>query len=262
MNSETRPGYYQAAGMWYSENDLFGYPDSLIRARLSSAYRFAARQLQQYNPKQIIDIGSCHGHGVDEISQTLQPEFVYSTDRWQDFLAIQQRVLPQHKSDTKVGFATLRAPDLPFVANTFDAVFLMHVIEHMPDTTTLLNEIKRILTPQGKLILATPNALNIVGKNPTDKQLYTWETLTKLLKINGFTTELYSIVADDKAWTVHERKKRLAQNYPWTGELRKHVPWQWWDKHILHSELTVNNFQVLPERDIHSIDLLAFAQKS
>jgi SAM-dependent methyltransferase len=55
----------------------------------------------------------------------------------------------------------LQAADLrlPFDEHTFDAVALLAVIEHFPHTPRLvLNEIRRILRPDGVLILDTPNA--------------------------------------------------------------------------------------------------------
>jgi 2-polyprenyl-3-methyl-5-hydroxy-6-metoxy-1,4-benzoquinol methylase len=45
-----------------------------------------------------------------------------------------------------------------FPENTFDAVTLSHVIEHVPDPMALLEEVRRILKPGARVVLTTPNA--------------------------------------------------------------------------------------------------------
>jgi methionine biosynthesis protein MetW len=45
----------------------------------------------------------------------------------------------------------------PFEDNSFDVVFGGEIIEHIFDTDKLLQEIKRILKPNGHIVLSTPN---------------------------------------------------------------------------------------------------------
>ncbi len=56
------------------------------------------------------------------------------------------------------GVAAL-AEKLPFKDNTFDCVFMIEVIEHMPPEleAKALSEVKRVLKPGGQFILTTPN---------------------------------------------------------------------------------------------------------
>ncbi len=53
--------------------------------------------------------------------------------------------------------------DQHYDENTFDAVILSHVIEHVPDPIALLSEIHRILKPGGMISLVTPN-INSFGR--------------------------------------------------------------------------------------------------
>ena len=57
------------------------------------------------------------------------------------------------------GFVAARADDLPFASGSFDLITCIELIEHIPEKSTrcLLNEIRRILVPGGRLILTTPN---------------------------------------------------------------------------------------------------------
>jgi SAM-dependent methyltransferase len=50
--------------------------------------------------------------------------------------------------------------DLPFEDNSFDVILCNHVLEHIPDDTKALNEIYRILKPNGWAILQIPQDYN------------------------------------------------------------------------------------------------------
>ena len=49
------------------------------------------------------------------------------------------------------------ARPLPFPPETFDVVVATDILEHMTDPLALLQEAKRVLRPQGRLILSVPN---------------------------------------------------------------------------------------------------------
>lgn len=99
----------------------------------------------------------------------------------------------------------------PFKENTFDVVFAGEIIEHVFDTDKLLQEIKRVLKPEGSLVITTPNiaALTrrlrlLLGRNPHidiglispqgEKsaghiRYFTIKSLEQLLCRNGFKIE-------------------------------------------------------------------------
>jgi len=85
-----------------------------------------------------------------------------------------------------------------FPDSFFHAVHLSHLIEHVPDPSALLLEIKRILRPEGYMVLTTPNIsgmqARIAGKDwrsaiPDHVFLFSKKTMKKLLRKTGFEIE-------------------------------------------------------------------------
>lgn len=97
----------------------------------------------------------------------------------------------------------------PFESSSFDVVVFCEIIEHLlMDPAAVLREIKRVLKPNGKLILSTPNVARLenvlrlaVGANIYDpysghgpygrhNREYTKHELFSLLDYLGFTLEI------------------------------------------------------------------------
>ncbi len=53
---------------------------------------------------------------------------------------------------------------LPFKQTTFDSVFCIEVIEHIPKTRNAILEIKRVLKKRGSLIISVPNLVNLLNR--------------------------------------------------------------------------------------------------
>lgn len=80
--------------------------------------------------------------------------------------------------------------------NFFDAIILWHVLEHLPHPDRTLAEIRRILKPGGRLILAVPNFGSLQARQtahnwfhldlPRHLYHFTPETLTRLLASHAF----------------------------------------------------------------------------
>ena len=55
------------------------------------------------------------------------------------------------------------AQNLPFANDSFDVVISCETIEHLPDASKALREMRRVSRPGGKLFLTTPNYANLMG---------------------------------------------------------------------------------------------------
>jgi len=84
-----------------------------------------------------------------------------------------------------------------FPDNSFDVITLAHVIEHIYDPIGLLKECYRILKPNGKIIVATPNTNSLGHKNfkkywrglepPRHINVFSPESLTNAVILSGFS---------------------------------------------------------------------------
>lgn len=70
---------------------------------------------------------------------------------------------------------------IPFKENSFDGVYTMHVLMHMPDYKKAFEEMRRVLKPNGKLIMDFPNF-----NSP-------WSRLSMLLNPKKKRTRLFTI---------------------------------------------------------------------
>jgi SAM-dependent methyltransferase len=85
---------------------------------------------------------------------------------------------------------------LPLADNSFDLVWATEVIEHVPDTARWLSEVRRTLSPSGRLLLTTPShgrlRLAIQGIERFSEplgdhlHLYTRKSLATVLEEFGF----------------------------------------------------------------------------
>ncbi len=90
--------------------------------------------------------------------------------------------------------------DFPAFDRTFDVIFFNHVIEHIPDDLRALRTVERLLTPDGLLVLGTPNEGSwwwqwAYRRDPQSLatsdhvHFYTARTLTERLHAAGLRTD-------------------------------------------------------------------------
>jgi len=93
--------------------------------------------------------------------------------------------------------------ELPLKENSFppehfDVVHASHLIEHVNDPPALVREVHRIIKPDGRFFLTTPNIAGFQARLFKNRwrcaifdhlYLFSVDTLSRLLKENGFTIE-------------------------------------------------------------------------
>jgi SAM-dependent methyltransferase len=79
-----------------------------------------------------------------------------------------------------VRWLVAEAQPLPFRAQTFDALFAGELIEHLVDPRPGLAEFRRVLKPDGVLILTTPNRLRLANLVDHSERPYSPDHLSEL----------------------------------------------------------------------------------
>ena len=117
--------------------------------------------------------------------------------------------------DVSVGMMS----SLPYESNSFDLLFLHHVVEHVYDIEAGMRECFRVLRSGGKVVILTPNANSRLhqyyGKYwrgleaPRHLQIYTLESLAKVTGQSGFTVSKSETIDRSHLWIKEQCEKTL-----------------------------------------------------
>lgn len=137
----------------------------------------------------LLEIGAAEGWMTAELAE--RARFVVSCDVAFSYLQRAQ------SAGINADFIRLDAHSLPFEDNLFDCVLLTEVLEHLYCPYRALEEIHRVLKPNGFLILSTPNnmtfsgiLIHLMNREPVDRDahlsFYDPVSLKRLLGFAGF----------------------------------------------------------------------------
>ena len=127
----------------------WSYPNQLRFRRVVDFF-------QNYQPKNLLDIGCGNGFLTGKVRDALHLDMVDGIDIMADKITS-----PQWLRLLRVD---IDKEDLPYPNNSFDAVHCSEVLEHVYDVDHLLDEIYRVLSPKGVCILTTPNLASWVNR--------------------------------------------------------------------------------------------------
>jgi ubiquinone/menaquinone biosynthesis C-methylase UbiE len=149
--------------------------------------------------KKILEIGC--GNGSLTFHLYMKGALVIGTDISEDFIENAKERFPNIPEEN---FIVMGGDVLNFPDNTFDYVFSFDVLEHIKDTDEHLQEVKRVLKPNGIYGFGTPNKItNIPWEIISSKSLTKWKTyhcslhtynqLKRRLRKNGFDYDFINI---------------------------------------------------------------------
>lgn len=145
------------------------------------------RRLSGLRVGSILDIGAGTGHFVKKMKSF----------SWQS-LGVEINESARNYALSYNGVELLPSlEDLSHSNNTFDAVTMWHVLEHLHDPAATLRQISSILKPQGSLVIALPNPASADAEHYKEKWAafdvprHLWhfqpENITSLVSMFGFT---------------------------------------------------------------------------
>lgn len=160
--------------------------------------------------KKILEIGSGKGSLVD-----------YLIKRGYDIIGTEPDdffIKESKKIFGKLPIRQMSGDDIKFKENSFDIVLSFDVFEHIPNSDKHLQEVRRVLKPNGYYLLQTPNKItNIPWEMMNLKSfnykkyhcsLHTLNQLKKRFMKNGFKIQIVNIPITNK-FTLNKVKNKL-----------------------------------------------------
>jgi len=123
--------------------------DFVIYLMHMASYRFAEPYTRG---RRVLDFGCGSGYGSDQIARTA--DRVTAVDVADDAIAYARGQFRRANLEFR---AIDPAEPLPFSDASFDVILSFQVFEHVSDPSHYLSEVRRLLAPNGNLILITPD---------------------------------------------------------------------------------------------------------
>ena len=155
----------------------------------------AIRQLVSSNPKNILDVATGTGDFALTCYEILKPEKITGIDISEGMLDIGRKKIEKAGLEQKIELLNGDSEAILFDDNTFDAVTVAFGVRNFENLEKGLDEIKRVLKPEGKLIILEFTKPSL----PVIKQLYNFymNTVTpKIGKIIAKNNEAYQYLND------------------------------------------------------------------
>jgi SAM-dependent methyltransferase len=118
---------------------------------------------------------------------------------------------------------------LPFADTSFDGAVLKDVLEHVLDPVAVVNEIRRVLVPGGRVFASSPDAQRWVWDDYTHRRPFTRKAFRLLFEDQGLTVELsgYESVMPGtgivSGRTRRKRRPRLLTAAAWLPVVNRNV---------------------------------------
>jgi SAM-dependent methyltransferase len=152
----------------------------LVHAEHLARYRLAA---QLAGSRRVLDVACGAGYGTAMLAAAARSAVGVDLDA-----ATVEYARGRYGS---AEFVVGDAAALPFEDGAFDLVVSFETIEHVPEPERVLAELRRVLAPDGWLVVSTPNKHEYLVENEFHEREFTHEEFVELLRGSFASVELY-----------------------------------------------------------------------
>lgn len=170
--------------------------DNFVFQRSLLAYHKAAEIISG----DVLEIGTGEGYGID----VLAPSCVR-------YITVDKKIPAIQSQAENVEFHEASVPPIPIDNNTFDFVVAFQVIEHIKNDMDFVREVRRVLKPEGKFIVSTPNAPMSLTRNPYHVREYSADELTNLLECEFSHVEAMGVSGNKKVMTYYNKNRQSVE---------------------------------------------------
>jgi SAM-dependent methyltransferase len=202
---------------WAEREDVTGRANTHTEAEHLARYLWAATKVSG----RVLDIACGAGYGSRILAGAGQ---VTGLDRDARAVATAQIRVVEGR------FITAEVPPIPFDDAAFEWAVCFETVEHIADDIALISELRRVVAPEGHLLISTPNRAvtspnQARPSNPFHVREYLLPELLSLLRASGF---------DDLRVFYQRKERRRVPEYVASAVIARVPllcrPGRWWDR--------------------------------
>ena len=133
------------------DRDATEYDNSAKYAPVRARYRYVVEEALPYQFETWLDVGCGTGALLSMIAEQRKAAQLFGIDLSEKMIKVARA-----KLGSKADLTVSDSERLPFEDNKFDIITCTFSFHHYPNPKAVLTEMKRVLSPQGKLIVADP----------------------------------------------------------------------------------------------------------
>ncbi len=170
--------------------------DNYVFQRSVLAYHKAAEIISG----KVLEIGTGSGYGIEIISK--------KTDEFVTIDKHNENIKLIDGEGQNVKFLQMKVPPFTDIKDeSFDFVISFQVIEHIKKDKKFVREIARVLKPDGKFVVTTPNKKMSLTRNPWHVREYLIDELETLLLTEFKKVEKLGVFGNEKIMKYYRKNK-------------------------------------------------------
>uniref|UniRef100_UPI0040570CAF class I SAM-dependent methyltransferase n=1 Tax=Alistipes sp. TaxID=1872444 RepID=UPI0040570CAF len=167
--------------------------DNYVFQRSVLAYHRAAELVEG----DMLETGTGSGYGVEVIAPKATR-----------YISIDKELPAVPLQLENVEYYDMEVPPIGFENCSFYSVVSYQVIEHIEEDINFVREVARVLRPNGKFVVSTPNAPMSLTRNPWHVREYNADELRNLLECHFSKVEAYGVVGNEKIMEYYRKNRQ------------------------------------------------------